>query len=261
MKRLGIAVTAVLALTALGGCGQQATPGAAPAATSSATAGSTSSAPVATSSSAQSTASAAPSSATSSGSASAAPNSQLAQRGVTRANLPTSSDLEWFKAGDWRQLDGGSGLGQSTLSTCQQDTPQFDGARSFRADFELPKSGGSSASALVTSFDTAEQAQEARKAVLSWRGNGCQGTDSEPDQVPAAGNDASFVEYTKPLDAKTGEALFVSIGAVVEGNRLAVVTMEVVGQDNNWDFKPNGEVGQTHPMIRTLPKVADRLSR
>lgn len=52
---------------------------------------------------------------------------------------------------------------------------------------------------------------------------------------------------------------FQAIGTVVNADRVAYVVMNTVGMDNNWDDEPDGAVGALHPMIRTLPKVSERI--
>lgn len=265
MKRTTLAALALSATLALGACGQEvATPASQPSATQQATTA-TSAADTQQTSTAQDAATAQATS-----TEPAATQSSTAQAGttgaavapLTQANLPTAGDLEYHKAGDWKLVNAGPGQGHSALTICQGKLPGLENPHVFRADFTMPVEGGTDgyAAAMVIEYKDNATAQEARKTVLSWGKGKCEtGPDGEPTDVKAYGGDAAFSEMT--AKANGDNTRFVSIGAVVVNNRLAIVTMEDIGQDSNWDYAPNGEVGAMHPMFRTLPKVADRLAK
>ena len=61
-------------------------------------------------------------------------------------------------------------------------------------------------------------------------------------------------------DPTSDNTHFGAYGVVQAGHRLAVVAMDTVGLDSNWSYVENDPTGlATHPMFRTLPKVAERL--
>ena len=62
-------------------------------------------------------------------------------------------------------------------------------------------------------------------------------------------------------DPTSDDTHFGDYGVVRAGDRLAVVAMDTVGLDSNWSYEENDPTGLAmHPMFRTLPKVAARLS-
>ena len=194
-----------------------------------------------------------------------------AARELRLANLPTESDLEWHGPGDWKTTDTYSGIGGQDISRCFAPGPASLPA--FRRDFRLADSAGDRAGAVVLEFADAEAAETAYATIVragtrlpdptgetgspadQRRATGCRSS------CPAAA--AQFIQTsTEVLDEPTSDDThFGDYGVVRIGDRLAVVAMDTVGLDSNWSYAENDPTGLAmHPMFRTLPKVAARLS-
>ncbi|WP_432560482.1 hypothetical protein [Granulicoccus sp. GXG6511] len=195
---------------------------------------------------------------------------------VTADNLPVAEDLQWNDTADWRTAETSVGGGTEQLSVCQQNSIESLGGNAVQVrTFTLSPAGGQAdgeAVAVAMSFDSREFADQGYATAQEWladcqrvlaaqeRTDGRQVISPIEVSVPSGRAQVTEWSYQAPsTGADSGE--FESQGLVQQGDRVALVVMRTPGQDNNWDVEPGGPVGELHPMIRTLPAVADRLTR
>lgn len=184
---------------------------------------------------------------------------------LSESNLPRSQDMAWHSLGDWKTTSTWSGSGQATVNRCQATTFEKLGASQvFVREFSM---GSDYASAVIMQFDDPASMDAALEGIKYWMTScperlskqGIKGATSSSHQVS---NSESFSELSFPDPDNADSGIFQATGVATDTDRLraAFVTMETHGQDNNWDYEPNGPVGAMHPMFRTLPRVSDRLS-
>lgn len=197
----------------------------------------------------------------------AAPADQL-----SRENLPWNADLEWHEPGDWQATSLWEGEGKEQATKCLRGPVDaaLDARTVYQRDYEFPGSDVDRASALVMEFDTNQIADDAYGTLATWATE-CSATledkgftqhgEAQGHRVSIPGTEARFTELTyRAHGDDRDEAFFESIGAVRDGNRVALVSMNVWGLDNNWSYDPDDGSGlDLHPMFRSMPKVADRL--
>lgn len=193
---------------------------------------------------------------------------------ITAANLPWNADLEWQEQGDWLAQELWEGEGPNPTTKCLRGSVESSlGAeavyqRDYKfSDIELPDR----ASAVIMEFDSNEEADGAYSRLADWATQ-CAGLledkgytqlgDSQGHLISIPGTEARFTEisYREHGDDRD-EAFFESIGAVRDGNKIALVSMNVWGMDNNWSYDSDeADSGLAlHPMYRSMPDVADRL--
>ena len=193
---------------------------------------------------------------------------------VTAANLPQAQDLQWSEETSWQVEETFTGGGTEQLSVCQQNSIESLGVNAIQVrTFTLGEDG--EAVAIAMSFDGPGAAEEGYALAEEWVGDceqvlaaqqrtdGRQHFPAAAVTLPAlADGESQVTEWIySPPDSGGHYAEFESQGLVRSGDRMAFVIMRVQGQDNSWDLEPGGPVGDVHPMIRSLPAVADRLAQ
>lgn len=186
---------------------------------------------------------------------------------VSAANLPTADDLEWTDEVQWTEDATTEGGGDEQLSVCQQTSIESLGASAIQVrTFSLGEDGNEGAS-IAMSFGDQTMADQAYDTVQQWladcepvleaqdRVGGSQAIEATPVQLPGGRAQVTEWKYSTAPDA--GE--FESQGLIQVDDRISLTVMRVEGQDNNWDLTPGGPVGQVHPMIRSIPAIADKL--
>jgi hypothetical protein len=186
---------------------------------------------------------------------------------ITTSNLPRTQDMEWQKAGDW-QIDGTrTGLGAEPVSTCiSDDLASYDGTTAvLRRDYTLPDNGRGTAVAL--SYDSTEaasaaflnltQAAEGCKAALQLGGFTNVAKIKDFDVVIPEGITGLFYEASYRPSGQ--DQTYESIGLSLAGTRVLLLSMIVVEPDSHWSYSA-GDSKPLHPMFRTLPEAADRLT-
>jgi hypothetical protein len=186
---------------------------------------------------------------------------------ITTGNLPRTQDMEWLKAGDWR-IDGTrKGLGAEPVSTCiSDDLAGYDGTTAvLRRDYTLPDKGRGTAVAL--SYDSTDAASAAFLN-LTQAAAGCQAAlqlggfthvtkIKDFDVIIPEGITGLF--YEASFQPSGQDQNYESIGLSLAGTRVLLLSMIVVEPDSNWSYGAGGSK-PLHPMFRTLPKAAERLT-
>jgi hypothetical protein len=186
---------------------------------------------------------------------------------ITTSNLPGRQDMEWQKAGDWL-IDGTrKGIGAEPVSTCvSEDIGGYDGTVGvLRRDYTLPANGRGTAVAL--NYDT-RQAASAAFLNLTQAAEGCRATlqlggfthvskIKNFDVVIPEGITGLFYEASYRPSGQ--DQTYESIGLSLAGSRVLLLSMIVVERDSNWSYREGG-TKPLHPMFRTLPKAAERLT-
>ena len=194
---------------------------------------------------------------------------------LVEGNLPWEADLEWHDPGDWQAAGLWEGEGPEQTTKCLTEDPLDEAispARMYQRDFTFPGgTGPERGSALIMEFDENRDADWVYGWLAEMVGTNCHDTlqlkgfspvgQLRNHQISIPGTEACFTEvtYRHELDDDEQEAFFESVGAVRDGNRIALVSMTVWGMDNNWSHEGDGTELPLHPMYRTMPKVADRL--
>lgn len=191
---------------------------------------------------------------------------------ISQENLPWNADLEWQGPGDWQATGLWEGEGPVQTTKCLRGAVDAElGAQSvYQRDYEYPGGHLNRASALIMDFESNQVADEAYGDLATWATE-CAGTledkgftqvgGAEGHRVAIPGTEARFTEIVlREHGDDREEAYFESIGAVRDGNKIALVSMSVWGLDSNWSYDPDDGTGlDLHPMFRSMPKVADRL--
>ena len=186
---------------------------------------------------------------------------------ITTGNLPRAQDMEWKKAGDWL-IDGTrKGLGAEPVSTCISDNiAGYDGTvAALRRDYTLTDNGRGTAVAL--NYDTTQaasaaflnltQAAESCQAALQLAGFTHVAKIKDFDVVIPEGITGLFYEASYRPSGQ--DQTYESIGLSLAGSRVLLLSMIVIEPDSNWSYSEGG-AKRLHPMFRTLPKAAERLT-
>lgn len=204
-----------------------------------------------------------------------APSESATSDAIRAGNLPWESDLEWHEAGDWKATDLYAGEeGEERTTKCLRGpvVHELNVDRMYQRDYEYPDAEKNRASALILEFETNKVADRAYSELATWATE-CAATLDDQGYTqfgPARGHlisipgtEARFTELSYRHASDNGdEAFFESIGAVRDGNKVALVSMTSWGMDNNWSYDENDESDlPLHPMYRSMPKVAERLVR
>lgn len=195
---------------------------------------------------------------------------------LAEENLPWEADLEWHDPGDWKAAGLWEGEGPEQTTKCLTEDP-LDEAISptsmYQRDFTLPGGTGTErGSALIMEFEENRDADRVYGWLAEMAAVNCHDTlqlkgftpigPLQGHRISIPGTEARFTEvtYREELDDDKQEAFFESIGAVRDGNKIALVSMTIWAMDSNWSYDPDDGTGlPMHPMYRTMPKVADRL--
>ncbi|MFE7227743.1 hypothetical protein ACFU7D_23330 [Nocardioides sp. NPDC057577] len=182
---------------------------------------------------------------------------------------------------DWVESSGSTTTGEATPAgnACWQGSMKARGAiATMQRNFGLETSEGGDSDAdaylneTIAEFPSNEEAQAAYEDVLTWF-DGCspEGSDSfkpnpfgdVPMSAPAEGV-AGYSIYG-PITAAPGtqydpagreeDGWFLEMGVVLSGNRIAVLSQLISGQDYDWPAADGGT-----PVQQMLPAAADRLS-
>jgi len=185
--------------------------------------------------------------------------------------LPRDVDLEWRQRGDW--VTAGAQSTAESVCLTQPISTRPGLAAIGRRDFKLRKQYTSSATVTVARFRDEATAQAAFDAIRKddeqcmsrLTQNGATQTDQYPSYaVPVKSPaKAAMAEYSYlPASAtSSGAGVFESLGVVVDANLLAFVVMRVRTNENYWSYPGEKSQLPSHPMVRTLPNVVERLRR
>ncbi|MGO1974481.1 MAG: hypothetical protein ACTH2Q_16115 [Propionibacteriaceae bacterium] len=190
---------------------------------------------------------------------------------IEMANLPWNADLDWTEPGAFVANGQWTGPGPMEATLCLRGDPEVElGAeRLYQREYDHNAEDLTSASALVMEFESNQKADEAYGTLATWATE-CEETLAEKDYIqtePAVGHrvsipgtEARFTDHALLLmDGDTEEIVSESIGAVRDGNKVALVVLDAQYVElPDWsDHNGNGKL--LHPMYSSLPKVADRL--
>ncbi|AKT52082.1 hypothetical protein [Arsenicicoccus sp. oral taxon 190] len=185
---------------------------------------------------------------------------------MTLANLPAKRDMWWHRAGDWKISAPDDGKTNLEFSPCLQGVWVShdevgrsyhignDGQKAEAMAFQLPDR----ASAVAAERHIRTQID---RCALTAGDVGHRQRPTWHDVRTRVGH-AGWTEIMRPVDGShPGQdyGIFESYGVYRDGNRVGLVIMDVVGQDNNWDTEPGGPVGQLHPMIHNVKASVERL--
>lgn len=185
---------------------------------------------------------------------------------ITTGNLPRTEDMEWQKAGDWLIDRTRTGLGAEPVSTCiSDDLTAYDGTTAvLRRDYTLPDTGRGTAVALT--YDTTQaasaaflnltQAAEGCRSALEQGGFTHVAKIKDYDVVIPEGITGLFYESSYRPSGQ--DQTYESIGLSLAGTRVLLLSMIVIEPDTRWSYSEGGK--PLHPMFRTLPKAAERLT-
>lgn len=195
--------------------------------------------------------------------------STAVSRALAEKNLPSGDEMEWQQTGDWIVNDTITGMGSDPISSCLpgDPTPPAKAQQMLRRNYTLPDVGY--ATAVAVKFADASAAD---RAFAAWSSDAaaCQSTLTESGftkvkQVRTFGVDipegisGNFYEtaYRPPDQDPTYE----SVGLALAGDRVLFLSMIALTPDSNWSYG-DGKNSQLplHPMFRTLPKAAERLT-
>lgn len=201
---------------------------------------------------------------------------------LTEADLMTDGDTEYFPDDDsldWYVANTHDD-DSATVNPCQQAGFDELGASSvLMRDFVLagPESEGGEADGdaylneVVGEFASPDAAQEAYQNIADWYADcqpeGAVDVDARPFEPASIGVDGdaqiSLTTYGPP-DADPGTQYdegdredfgwWMETGLVVSGNRVAMLTQLILGQDYNWLPEDGGT-----PVERMLPAAAERI--
>ncbi|MFC7626044.1 hypothetical protein [Microlunatus sp. GCM10028923] len=193
--------------------------------------------------------------------------------------LPTESDLEWRKPGDWKlgetRHETRSGeQGYGVVSECLQDQLEAFGAEHLRHRTFLM--GEDTASATALEFRDAEDARRTYAKLVDW-GDACEKTLTDAGhervkvydwvEVPVDQGEAQYrlLQADQLEDSSGSQTMSSEYGVILTGSRveLLVMTLRAGGGEHHW-AQSEEEAKSTglplDPMIRSLPKAAARLA-
>lgn len=190
-------------------------------------------------------------------------------------DLITDEDTVYAERADWFATDTFAGDGQTTFHPCAQSGLTAIGAEAvLQRTFELrnlapgaPEVEGDHLNESIAEFESAAAAREAYDTVARWILD-CEGRIADAEtysitpkarsvDVPTGGDAVVYDMHWGPVAPELQDPYSSYInetGIVVVGDRVAVLTSIVVGQD--YTFLP--EDGGT-PVERMIPPAAERL--
>lgn len=194
---------------------------------------------------------------------------------LTTAAVLTDDDTVYSDGADWFRTGAADGDGQDVFNPCARESLKGTGAtRVARGDFELrssaaqaPEVDGDFMVEVVGEYPDEAAATAAYDDVTGWlahcspRPQGmAEYRAQKPRPVTVEGATAQIVDATygpvpKELDPTGDMAYIMETGLVRVGNRLAVLTSVIVGQDYNFLDEDGGT-----PVNRMLPKAAARMT-
>lgn len=193
---------------------------------------------------------------------------------IEMGNLPWNGDMEWQEGQAWRATGQWTGTGPEETTKCLRGDPstELDAERVYQRDYAMHDGALEfRASALVMEFGSNQVADAAYGTLATWATE-CADTllqkgqvlleDEEGHSVSIPGTEARFteVQYTNADGGDSEDASLESIGAVRDGTKVALVSMDVYEeQQPDWAYSDDGSGQPLHPMIRTMPQVSDRL--
>lgn len=190
-------------------------------------------------------------------------------------DLLRDEDTEYSpnEASPWVTVDTYEGDGQAAFHKCQQEKLSALGATSSLTRFfdwsGTEPTPGTGLEETIAEFDTAGEARAAYDTIAGWI-EGCESRipDEEKEKysvhgpraadVPGADEagiyDLHWGPVSKDLDPSGEDAYINETGLVLQGERIAVVQVTIIGQDYNFLDEDGGT-----PVFRMLPKAAERL--
>ncbi|MEI7055492.1 hypothetical protein WBG06_06725 [Nocardioides sp. CCNWLW239] len=216
-------------------------------------------------------------------SATAPVSSNAPEPTLSASNLLTGEDAIYPNGGamDWVESSGSTRAGDAAPfgNVCWQGSMKARGATtSMQRDFvlETAEGGDSDAdaylNATIAEFPSNEEAQAAYEDAQTWfdscNPKGSDSFKSNPfENVPMAAKaeGATGLAIYGPITAAPGtqydpadrenDGWFLEMGVVLSGNRVAILSQLVSGQDYNWLAEDGGT-----PVRQMLPTAAERLS-
>lgn len=189
-------------------------------------------------------------------------------------NLPWNRDMEWQVGENWQATGQWAGTGPEETTKCLRGDPgtELDAERLYQRDYAMHDGAVEfRASALVMEFDSNQVADAAYGTLATWATECSEALlekgqvlleDEEGHPLSIPGTEARFTElyYTNADGGDSEDASLESIGAVRNGNKIALVSMDVYEERQpDWAYPGDGSGQPLHPMIRTMPQVANRL--
>lgn len=196
---------------------------------------------------------------------------------LSTADLMRDTDTEYHPEAGWATTATMPGDGQSVPNVCQQETLAGLGATAvFQRDFHWIDEGletydgpalnyapQNTLNQSIAEFETDDAARAAYDEYADWLAD-CTppGSDrydaGEPASVePGVEGEAQTIlsmygPVPRSIDRFGDSSFILETGLVVTGNRLAVISQTIVGQDYNWPDEPT-------PVTRMIPNAAERL--
>jgi hypothetical protein len=193
------------------------------------------------------------------------PPSEQPRPAITEDNLPAATDLAWRATGDWQEQPGSQESGDQVPSVCLPSvTVLANPTTLLRRDYTLSTSGHGTA--LIADYATDTEASDAytelRRSVRDCPTMLRQQGYLQPSPVaakPVPLPEGIIAEHLRlEYQQRQSKPATESIGLVLAGNRLLMVSMVTPAADTTWAKDPAGQP-QDHPMMRTLPVAAGRL--
>lgn len=197
---------------------------------------------------------------------------------LSTADLMVDSDTEYHQTGGWATTGTIPEDGHGVFNVCQRESLSGLGATTvFQRDFHWVDEGletfdgdprdyapGNTLTEAIAEFDSGDQARAAYDEFTEWLAD-CTPPESdrydagEPQDVdPGVEGEARTVLSTygpvpRSIDDSGDFSYFLETGLVVTGERIAVITQTIVGQDYNWS------AADPSPVTRMIPNAAERL--
>ncbi len=205
-------------------------------------------------------------------STSSRPATTIGSATLAKANLPAERDLAFHRAGDWQTIRSSATLGRLPVTDCfyARNLEQLGASTMYRRDYRLGEDRSQRAYTIALEFRSDHQTRAAYTALKSWVWKcpaaltkfGYARASAAPWAAVAAGDRAAYtvVDHAILDRPNAEEQAFEEFGLTRSGRRVALVIMKTTGQDYNWSSVPSPDL-TTYPSIRSLPKIAKRLSR
>ncbi len=193
------------------------------------------------------------------------PPKEQARPAITDDNLPAAADLAWRASGDWQEEAGTAESGDQVPSVCLPSiTVLANPTTLLRRDYTLSDRGHGTA--LIADYASDTEAGEAytelRRSIRDCPTMLRQQGYLQPSPVaakPVPLPEGIVAEHLRlEYQQRQGKPATESVGLVLAGNRLLMVSMVTPAADTTWAKDPAGQP-QDQPMMRTLPVVAGRL--
>lgn len=191
---------------------------------------------------------------------------------LPRSVLPTRAQTRYYEPGDLVPRSTVHGEGDGYVSVCQRGSLTDLGATDmWRRDFGFRRGGDMVMRSAALQFADARTAASAYATLRSWA-DGCRRTILERPEFDRADVNGRWYDtgpgeqrFTVlgygpvPGDRYREMRFFDPTGIALVGDRIAVLSLVVAGQDWNWSYGPDGTGLDRDPMFDMLPEATANL--